>query len=161
MADELYNIAIPNSLPSDSKTCPQCQAEYRHIQAPHKPLGVSMMVLCDCVPVVTREGNVTTTRLVSPEQLKKEKRVAKARKKMLKAIPFMRHAVKDAAKKGAVYFGILAVNSDETGQVVARFEASEFFDDLAALIDAPDQTEEDDLAALALRLADDALRSKQ
>ncbi len=133
------------------KICPQCKAEYRHIQAPHKPLGVSMMVVCDCVPVVTRAGDMTVTMLVSPEQFKKEKRVQEARDKMLKAITFMRHAVKEAAKKGEVHFGILAVNPDGSGQVVARFEAPEFFDDLAAIIDAPEQTEEDDLEASALQ----------
>jgi hypothetical protein len=159
MADEA-NVSIEYSL-SLPKVCPQCHAEYRHIQAPHKPLGVSMMVICDCVPIVTREGNVTTTRLVSPLQLKKEKRVEEARQKMLKAITFMRHAVKDAALKGEVHFGILAVKPDGSGSVVARFEALEFFDDLAALIDAPEQTEEDDLEASALKLADElGLREK-
>ena len=158
MAEE-NNLSIENSL-SLPKVCPQCHAEFRHIQAPHKPLGVSMMVICDCVPVVTQEGGMTITRLVSPLQLQKEKRAEEARQKMLKAITFMRHAAKEASKKGVVYIGILAVNPDETGQVVARFEAPGFFDDLAALIDAPDQTEDDDLGALALRLADNALRSK-
>lgn len=39
-----------NSLPTH---CPQCGAEYEHIQHPLKPLGVTMMSVCKCRPVVT------------------------------------------------------------------------------------------------------------
>ena len=94
------------------KNCPQCGAEYRHIQAPHKPLGVSMMMVCDCTPIITNENGITVTRLVSPKQLEHEKARAAALKKMLIALPYMRHAAKDASEKGKVFIGILSVNED-------------------------------------------------
>ena len=136
------------------KNCPQCGAEYRHIQAPHKPLGVSMMMVCDCTPIITNENGVTVTRLVSPKQLEHEKARAAALKKMLIALPYMRHAAKEASETGKVFIGILSVNDDGSGRVVARFEGPEFFDDLALVLGAPDQTEEDDMKAEAASLLD-------
>jgi len=74
--------------------------------------------------------------------------------KMLIALPYMRHAVKDAAGTGKVHIGILSVKEDGSGRVVAKFEAPEFFEDLALILDAPKQTEEDDLRASAVALLD-------
>jgi len=70
------------------------------------------------------------------------------------AIGYMRHAAKDAAKDGAVEIGILSVKESGAGRVVARFEAPEFFEDLALIIGAPEQTKEDDLKAEAAQLLD-------
>lgn len=74
------------------------------------------------------------------------------REKLLAALPHLRYAMKEAAQKGRPQVGILAATEDGGGQVVARFEAPEFFDDLAVLIDAPPQTEEDDMEARAVKL---------
>src|SRR5271154_1840659 len=144
-----------NALP---KICPQCKAEYRNIQAPHKPAGVIMMTVCDCELISTPAGNVTgvtVTELVSPAELELRKRKETAKAKMLVAIPYMRHAIAKAAKDGRAYVGILSVNPEGGGRVVAQFDAPEFFDELALLLDAPPQTYEDDLDAEAVALLDE------
>jgi hypothetical protein len=151
MSDEAdFHVEIP----APATHCAGCGAEYRHIQAPHKPAGVSMMIACDCVPVVTRVGSTSITRLVPPKQLEEEKRRETAIDKMKKALPFMRHAVKLAAADGAVHFGILSVRPDGSGTVMAKFEAAEFFDDLALIVGAPEQTKDDEMKAEAARILD-------
>jgi len=75
-----------------------------------------------------------------------------ARERMLKALPHMRFAVKEAAEQGEVHLGILAMKPDRSGKITATFQATEFFEDLALLIDAPPQTKEDDMDAAAARL---------
>lgn len=73
-----------------------------------------------------------------------------AKERLLAALPYFRKAVSDAKKKGAVQLGVLATNPDGSGNIEVRFEASEFFDDLATVLGAPPQTEEDDMKAKAL-----------
>lgn len=46
--------------------CETCGAEYRHIQAPHKPPGVIMMSLCDCVYEYTTQGATTIVTSRAP-----------------------------------------------------------------------------------------------
>lgn len=75
-------------------------------------------------------------------------------KKMLTALPYMRHAMAEAAKNGSPHIGILSVKPDGSGRVEAKFEAPEFFKDLAVILDAPAQTEEDNLNAGALSILD-------
>jgi hypothetical protein len=135
-------------------TCAQCGAEYRSVQAPHKPEGVSMQLLCDCTPIVISEGGVTVTLLLPPEGILNYRKKEAAIKKMKLAIGYMRHAVKVAAESGDVEIGILSVKPDGTGKIVAMFEAPEFFDDLALLIGAPEQTKEDDMKAEAAAILD-------
>jgi hypothetical protein len=124
------------------------------VQAPHKPAGVSMQVLCDCTPVMMKEGGVTITVLLPPVAAERWVKKEAAIKKMKLAIGYMRHAAKDAAKDGVVEIGILSVKESGAGRVVARFEAPEFFDDLALIIGAPEQTAEDDMKAEAAALLD-------
>jgi hypothetical protein len=81
-----------------------------------------------------------------------EKRKA-AIAKMLVAIPFMRHAMKQASQEGQAKIGILSVR-EGGGTVVAQFDAPEFFDELALIVGAPPQTEEDDLNAGARAIID-------
>lgn len=46
--------------------CTACGAEYRNIQHPLKPLGVTMMRVCDCKPVYTTVGSTTFVTMVPP-----------------------------------------------------------------------------------------------
>lgn len=80
-----------------------------------------------------------------------------ARQRILRTIPYLRQAMKkakDAAgESGLAEIGILAVAADGSGgQVVARFAAAEFFDDLALVINAPPETAESQMAADVLEL---------
>jgi len=75
-----------------------------------------------------------------------------ARRKMLEALPHFRHAVRQAAAEGKVMIGVLSVKDDGSGRVSARFDAPEFFEDLAALLDAPPETEDDRMQASAEEL---------
>jgi len=65
MTDDIpYQIKM-NAPPTH---CLGCGAEYEHIQHPTKPLGVSMMMVCKCVPMTTTSHGVTITVLVPPER---------------------------------------------------------------------------------------------
>lgn len=97
---------------------------------------------------------MSITRLVPPKQIETERKREAAIDKMKKAVPFMRHAAKLAAEGGAVHIGILCVRPDGSGSVIAKFEGPEFFDDLALIVGAPEQTEEDEMAASAQELLD-------
>lgn len=59
-----------------------------------------------------------------------------------------------AKEEGKAKVGILAVQPNGSGQVKASFEADSFFDDLALVLDAPPQSEEDDTEAAAGELLD-------
>ena len=76
---------------------------------------------------------------------------AAATRRLLGAIPYFRVAIADAAKKGKVELGILATLPDGSGNIEVRFAAEEFFNDLALLVDAPPQTEEDNTNVLAVK----------
>jgi hypothetical protein len=58
------------------------------------------------------------------------------------------------AKGGRVMIGILyeSLPPEKGGRIVARFEAKDFIEDVAAVIDAPPYTEQDDLNAKAEEL---------
>jgi hypothetical protein len=67
----------------------------------------------------------------------------------------MKLAVKEAGVGGAVEIGLLAIPADnQGGRVVARFNAGEFWEDLAAVIDAPDESEETQSEAQAQHIVD-------
>jgi hypothetical protein len=64
-----------------------------------------------------------------------------ARQRMLLLIPHIRHAIEEARTRGKVELGILAVDaSDGGGRVMCRFDAEEFFEDLAQLVGAATST---------------------
>lgn len=75
------------------------------------------------------------------------------RKKVLLALPHLRFAAEEAKAEagtdGKVLFGVLVKKPDGTGRVLATFDAGEFVEDMAALIDAPPMTEEDRMSARA------------
>lgn len=68
------------------------------------------------------------------------------RNKVLRVLPHLRFAQEEAKKVagegGRVLIGIISVKPDGAGKVLATFEAGEFIEDIAALIDAPALTEE-------------------
>jgi len=75
-----------------------------------------------------------------------------ATRDLLSALPYFRKAVADVrAKGGKVQLGVLSTNADGSGKIEMRFDADEFFDDLALILNAPPQTEKDDMAARALK----------
>jgi hypothetical protein len=80
------------------------------------------------------------------------------REKFLTALPHFRFAMKEASRKGKAKIGVLSITEDGGGKVIASFEAEEFFDDLAILLDAPPQTKEDDLEAAAVKLVQSVKR---
>lgn len=65
------------------------------------------------------------------------------------AIPYFRAALEDAKEDlepgGRVQMAIITKNADGSGKVGMSFDPFELFDDIAALIDLPDQTGEDEL----------------
>jgi hypothetical protein len=77
------------------------------------------------------------------------------RKKLLLVLPHLRFAEEEAKAEagadGKALFGILVTKPDGTGKVVATFEAPEFVEDLAKLLDAPPLTEEDRADARAAK----------
>ena len=70
-----------------------------------------------------------------------------AHQRLLQALPYFRQAIlnaeKTAGKDGWVEMGILAVNSDGSGNIELQCDCKEFFADLATLLDAPPHTRED------------------
>lgn len=77
---------------------------------------------------------------------------AEAKERLLEALPHLRFAASEAQLEGTVQLGILAVKEDGTGNIKARFDAAGFFEDLALVIDAPPQTEDDIIDAKAVKL---------
>lgn len=75
-----------------------------------------------------------------------------AKERLLLALPYLRNAVAQAKQKtGRAQIAVLATNPNGSGNLIARFEADEFFADLEAVLGAAAQTEEDDLKAEALQ----------
>ena len=79
-----------------------------------------------------------------------EKTVEQARDSLTRALPYFRHAVEEARKKGIVKLGILSENPDGSGKLEMKFDCDEFFEDLALVLGAPPQTEEDSINAKAM-----------
>lgn len=77
-----------------------------------------------------------------------------AKEKILLALPYMRHAVEKAAAEGSVEVGILATQPSGAGRIVARFQAAEFFEDLATALGVGELTEAERLDAKAQAIVD-------
>lgn len=76
-----------------------------------------------------------------------------AKTRLLAALPHLRFAMAEAAKNGRAQVGILCLKPDRTGQIVAQFDAPDFFNDLAEVLGAPPQSEDDNIEAVAERIA--------
>lgn len=77
------------------------------------------------------------------------------RAKLLLALPYMRYAMKKATAEAppGSKIGIgIQYSGPKGGKVTASFNAPEFFEDLATLIDAPAYTKEDEMEAKAEEL---------
>lgn len=83
-----------------------------------------------------------TTRNIGKISMNKKQ---EATERLLQALPYFRHAVSEAQAEGKVQFGILCIKSDGSGSIKAQFDASDFFEDIALILDAPPQTEDDTL----------------
>ena len=70
---------------------------------------------------------------------------------LLGALPYFRHAVSEAKKLGPVQLGIIAVLPDGTKKLEISFDCEEFFKDLAIVLGAGPQTEEETVKADALK----------
>jgi hypothetical protein len=82
-----------------------------------------------------------------------------AKRDFMIALPHFRHAMTlardEAGDGGMIGIGIIAIPAGgQSGQIVARFNAAEFFEDLATLLGAPAQTEDDVLDAKAQQIVD-------
>lgn len=77
-----------------------------------------------------------------------------ARGRLLRLIPYLRYGVQKTAEMGKVELGFLATKPDGSGTVMMRLAADKFVEDLAAALDAPPQTEEDDAMAAAAMFLD-------
>lgn len=55
------------NIPAPPTHCGQCGAEYRNIQHPMRPPGVTIQRLCDCTATTKTVNGVTTTVLVPPK----------------------------------------------------------------------------------------------
>jgi len=77
---------------------------------------------------------------------------------MKSVIHHFRHSMEEAKSAagpdGTVGFGILAVHKDGSGVLISRFDAPEFFEDLALIIGAPPSTAEDKMDAIATQFMD-------
>lgn len=84
------------------------------------------------------------------------------REKLLLALPYFRNAMKKATAEAppgsTIGVGILHYTRSGSGKIVAKFEAPEFFEDIAMLIDAPAYTEADDAMANEQAKADELLQ---
>lgn len=81
------------------------------------------------------------------------KTVDEAKADLLTVIPYIRHAIALANSKGTARLGILCQFPDGSGKIEARFDAY-FMENVALVIGAPDQTEEDTLNAEAQEIKD-------
>jgi hypothetical protein len=74
----------------------------------------------------------------------------KAKENLRLAMPYFRKAVADASKNGVVKLCIISTKPDSSEKIEMQFDCSEFFKDLATVINAPEQTNTDDMKASAL-----------
>ena len=75
---------------------------------------------------------------------------ADATVRLLEIIPHLRFAIQDANLTGMAKLGVISVKPDQTGRIVAQFEA-DFIEDLALVLDVPPQSDEDNADAAALK----------
>jgi hypothetical protein len=77
------------------------------------------------------------------------KTVEEARATLQSALKHFRFAVADAAKEGTPLLAVVAEHHDGGGKLVMKFNCGEFFEDLALVIGASDDTDEEKLEANA------------
>jgi hypothetical protein len=77
------------------------------------------------------------------------KTVEQAKQDLLAALPHFRYSTAEAKKNGAVKLGILCEYQDGTKKLEVSFACDEFFEDLALVLGAPAQSQEDNLKASA------------
>ena len=70
------------------------------------------------------------------------KTIEEAKLQLTAALPLFRTAANKAKANGTAMLGILSVNPDGSGNVMARFECEEFFEDLALILGVGEITEE-------------------
>ena len=65
---------------------------------------------------------------------------------LTKALPYFRGQIKAVRDEGkTVKMGILSVNPDGSGKVEMQFDCDELFNDIATLIELPEQSDKDDM----------------
>jgi len=79
----------------------------------------------------------------------------KSKVRLKDVTPHLRHALRLAKQAGGhVQIGFLSVHPNGTGQIVCRFDADEFVEDLAAVLDMGPEMDEQRTATTAKELAD-------
>lgn len=69
------------------------------------------------------------------------------------AVPFLRDAIQTAKANGKAEVGILAVQPEGNGQIVAQFDANEFLADLCEALEVPlENTQEEQLEVSATKI---------
>jgi phosphoglycolate phosphatase-like HAD superfamily hydrolase len=76
--------------------------------------------------------------------MKEKTEKERAIERLLDSLPVFRHAVREAKEDGQYKLGILSAKPDGTGKVILTLDVSQFFEDIALAIDAPDMSAEDD-----------------
>lgn len=76
-----------------------------------------------------------------------------ARDQLLSVAPFVRRAMETAKENGTLELAVVSTQPDGGGKIVARF-SGEFFNDVMTAIDAPPDTEEQQMEAKAQELLD-------
>ncbi len=79
--------------------------------------------------------------------------------RFLLALKHMRYAAEDATREagegGKAQLGVLALKKDgKTGRIVCRFDAIEFFEDIAKFLGVPPLTDDDRMDCAARSIAD-------
>lgn len=69
--------------------------------------------------------------------------------RLRKALPYLRNAVAEASASGVAQLAVVSTKPDGSGKLVCKFECVEFMADLAAVVGAGPQTEDDDARAEA------------
>lgn len=69
--------------------------------------------------------------------------------RLREALPYLRNAVAEASASGVAQLAVVSTKPDGSGKLVCKFECVEFMADLAAVVGAGPQTEDDDARAEA------------
>ena len=69
--------------------------------------------------------------------------------RLREALPYLRNAVAEASASGVAQLAVVSTKPDGSGNLVCKFECVEFMADLAAVVGAGPQTEDDDARAEA------------
>jgi hypothetical protein len=77
-----------------------------------------------------------------------------SRDRLLEIVKYLRLAERDGASYGALKLGVLAVKPGGGGQIICELDMGPFVSDLATVIDAPVETEDDVMDAKARQLLD-------